>query len=333
MKRRKLLGILVLICIFATACASKDSANQSKSAPMEEAAVTQEAAAGTESYATSADTADVAMDTTAESKTLTTTNDSGTSTELITNQKLIKNVYMDVETKEFDTLLENLSKKVTEMKGYIESSQVSGNSYEYESMRYASLTIRIPSNLLDQFVSVVEKDANVTNKTEGTQDVTLQYVDMSSHVEALRAEQKSLMKILEAATKIEDIIQIQAQLTQVRYEIESYESQLRTYDNLVDYSTVTVSINEVKRETSTQTESFAEKISARFTTNLYNIGQGFQAFIIWLISSIPYILIWAVVIILFVFIYRKAVPKMKGRKHLNKTNDKVSSKNASEKEE
>ncbi len=331
MKRRKLLGIMILICIFATACGSKNSANESKFAPMEES-VTQEAGTGTEKYDVSADTLDVSRDATTGSQTLTSTNDSGTSTEQITNQKLIKNVYMDVETKEFDTLIENLSKKVTEMKGYIESSQVSGNSYQYENMRFASLTIRIPSNLLDQFVSIVEKDANVTNKTEGTQDVTLQYVDMSSHVEALRAEQKSLMKILEAATKVEDIIQIQAQLTQVRYEIESYESQLRTYDNLVDYSTVTVSINEVKRETSTQTESFAEKISARFTTNLYNISQGFQAFIIWLISSIPYIIIWALIIVLFIFIYRKAVPKMRGRKHLHKTNDKISSKDMNEKE-
>ncbi len=327
MKRRKLLGILILICIFATACGSKNSASKSESVPMEEAT------AGTESYDMAMDTADVSMDTTTESKTLTSTNDSGTSTIQDTNQKLIKNIYMDVETKEFDTLIEKLAKKVTELKGYIESSQVSGNSYQYENMRYASLTIRIPSDSLNQFVSVVEKDANVTNKTEGTQDVTLQYVDMSSHVEALRAEQKSLMKILEAATKVEDIIQIQSQLTQVRYEIESYESQLRTYDNLVDYSTVTVSINEVKRETSTQTESFAEKISARFTTNLYNIGQGFQSFIIWFISSIPYIIIWVITIVLLIFIYRKASPKIRGRKKLNSKNEKITSKDTNEKEE
>ena len=51
--------------------------------------------------------------------------------------------------------------------------------------------------------------------------------------EALKAEQKSLMDMLEHADTVEAIITIQSRLTDVRYELESYESQLRVYDNRI----------------------------------------------------------------------------------------------------
>ena len=317
MKRRRLVGVLLVITILITACGS---ANYEKSAKEDSA----QSEANMQSYDMNGN-ADYERDEAVTEEALTSTNDSSTTSVKNTNQKLIKDVYLDVETKEFDNLIETLSERVAQLKGYIESSEVRGNSYQYENMRNASLTIRIPCDSLDKFVSVVETDANVTNKRENTQDVTLQYVDMSSHVAALRAEQESLMKILEAATKVEDIIKIQSQLTDVRYEIESYESQLRTYDNLVSYSTVTLYIDEVNRETTTDTQTFGEEITARLSTNLYNIGQGFQNFVIWFISSLPYIVIWVVVIIVLVLILRKVKPKIKTRRNHSKDLNKQSS--------
>ena len=88
----------------------------------------------------------------------------------------------------------------------------------------------------------MSEEANVTYSSESTEDVTLAYTDMQSHVAALRTEQETLLSMLGQAQSMEDILAIQTQLTQVRYEIESYESQLRVYDNQVDYSTVYLDI-------------------------------------------------------------------------------------------
>lgn len=316
MKRKKLFGILLGICILVTACASSKNF-QMDMAKGDNASAPQEA----ESSQLSGSMADNGS---MKEESLAVTEEgfdssSGSSSNSVknTSQKLIKNVYMDLETKEFNDLLDKLYKKVSELNGYVENSEVSGSSYDYDRSRYASLTIRVPSKSLDQFVTVVEKDANVTNKSENVQDVTLQYVDLSSHIAALRAEQESLMKLLKEATKMDDIIQIQSQLTQVRYEIESYESQLRTYDNLVDYSTVNLNISEVKRETVMETKSFGEKATARFNTSIYDIGQGFLAFSIWLIGSSPYLLIGGVVLVLFVLVLRKTVPQRRRKKFEN----------------
>ena len=103
----------------------------------------------------------------------------------------------------------------------------------------------------------------MTYSSESTEDVTLAYTDMQSHVAALRTEQETLLSMLGQAQSMEDILAIQTQLTQVRYEIESYESQLRVYDNQVDYSTVYLDIREVARETSAEGNSFGERVRTR----------------------------------------------------------------------
>ena len=68
--------------------------------------------------------------------------------------------------------------------------------------------------------------------------MTLQYVDLESHKKALTTEQDRLIELMEQAETVEDIITIEGRLSEVRYQLESMESQLRTYDNKIDYSTV-----------------------------------------------------------------------------------------------
>ena len=222
-----------------------------------------------------------------------------------TSRKLIKNVNISAETKEFDALLDTLNKQVSKLEGYIQSSEISGNNYNNNSNRYAEYVIRIPAERLDEFITTVKGSANIIHETEGVDDVTLKYVDIESHITALKTEQESLLKMLESADKLDDIIKIQSRLTEVRYEIESYESQLRTYDNLVSYSTVYLNINEVERETETIDVSLWGRIKERFSNSLYNIKESSKTFIIWFIGSLPYIIIWVVILGLMVLAVRK----------------------------
>ena len=79
-----------------------------------------------------------------------------------------------------------------------------------------------------------------------------------------------MMALLEQATSIEDIITIESRLSEVRYQIESMESQLRTFDNQVDYSTVSISISEVKELTPVVEESAGTRIRNGFVNSLNN---------------------------------------------------------------
>ena len=164
------------------------------------------------------------------------------------NRKLIKTVDMTIETVSFDETIANLRNKINAIGGYIESEySYNGSLYNNSSQsKYATITVRVPDTELDGFVNDVSGIGNVTQKTTSTRDVTLNYVDTESKKEMYKAEQESLLALLEKAETIEDITYLTQRLTEVRYNIESMESSLRVYDDLVDYATVNFTINEVK---------------------------------------------------------------------------------------
>lgn len=218
------------------------------------------------------------------------------------DRKLIRTVNMSVETKEFDSVMGTLEQRVTELGGYIESMDTNNGSIygSVRSSRRASMTARIPANQLNVFLSEVSEISNVTRRTENVQDVTLDYVDLASHKKTLQAEHDRLLELMERAEYIEDIITIEQRLSNVRYQIESMEAQLRTYDNKVDYSTVYLDVNEVQELTPVQEETLWERISGGFMDDLKKIGNGALEIVIWLLVHIPTLVLWTLSIALFI---------------------------------
>lgn len=221
------------------------------------------------------------------------------------SRKLIRNVNLEVETETFGELLLALSDKTKRLGGYIEESYTyNGSSYYGSGSRNANLTIRIPAEKLDDFLSCVSEASNVISQNESVTDVTLQYVDMESHKKALLAEQERLLSLLERAETIEDIISLEGRLSEVRYQIESMESRLRTMDNQVSYSTVYLYINEVARFTPVKEQTIGEKIVSGFKDSLYDVGMGILDLGVGIIINLPYLILWAVIILLAVLIVR-----------------------------
>lgn len=232
------------------------------------------------------------------------------------NRKLIKTVDITVETENYDTLLGNLAKQVSDLGGYIEYQyEYNGRIYtEYNDSRSANWSIRIPVQHLDEFVVLVGNESNIINKTERVEDVTLQYVDLESRKTALLTEQKRLLELLEQAENVEDIITIEQRLSEVRYALENMESQLRLLDNKIDYSTISLSIQEVKREVRVAENSVWDRIRNGFTATIYNLGDGIVNIFVWFVVNIPYIVIWIVVIIAVIAILKSIIKRRKLKK-------------------
>ena len=230
-----------------------------------------------------------------------------------TEQKLIKTVNMSAETTEFDTLVADVRAKTESAGGYVENSDVGGD-YGMDMTRYAYFVLRIPADKLDDFVGEVKNASNVRTFGESTEDVTLQYTDLDTHIKALREELNALFSMMEQATSMKDILAIQSQITEVRYEIEKYESQLRVYDNQVTYSTVYLDLYEVNRESSTAGTTFGERVKIKFNDNLYQMGQGFQNFMVGLLGGLPILLPIVVICVVVVVVLRKLWKKRKNDK-------------------
>ena len=287
MKKRTLAAALILaLCVLASACARSMSPSFDKNSER----------------VTSGSTADSPTDENGSvGKTSTVISDAQT-------RKLIKDVSMDVETKEFDTFVAKLQTEIAAQGGYVQKSEINNGGYSSD-YRYTSLVARIPAEKLGAFTGAVSSLGNVVSQSESVQDVTMTYVDMESKLKALRTEQASLLKLLENANNLSDILTIQNRLTEVRGSIESYESQLRTYDNLVAYSTVTMEIREVERETVVKKQTMWQEIGGNFTQNLTAIGKGFRAFFVWVISVSPYQILLALFGAVIWLIVRRSLRK------------------------
>ncbi len=226
------------------------------------------------------------------------------------SRKLIRDMSLDVETRDFDGFLVKLEEQVKDFGGYVENSSIyNGSTYgSKKPLKNANYTVRIPWEKLESFVEMIQGEGNVTNKSLSVKDVTLTYVDLESHRNALREEEKQLLALMEQANTIEELISIRNSLTDVRYQLESMESQLRTYDNLVTYSTVTISVSEVEVLTPVEPKQPIERITEGFMENLdetiYDVSEFLIEFVIHLPEILWFLVRFAICVAILVAVIR-----------------------------
>lgn len=228
----------------------------------------------------------------------------------VTEEKLITRVYVDAETEDLDPLLERLNSKIAELGGYIEYQNINNGS-AYASYRYrsANMTVRIPADKLGGFVEQIQGSSNVVSINQSQENVTLTYVATESRMKALEAEQDRLLEFMEQAETMTDLLEIEARLTDVRYELEHVTSQLRVLSNQVDYATVELNIEQVKVYTEVEEQTVWQRIGSGFSKNLKNIGEELVNFFVWLVTYSPQLLIFAAVVAGVVTLVKRGAKK------------------------
>ncbi len=229
------------------------------------------------------------------------------------NRKIVRNAEISLSTEKYNDTIKAIYNSLEKYQGYIEESDEDNNGYN--NTRYMTLIVRVPAEKLDIFLTSMDGIATINSKSVSSDDITNSYVDTESRLKALETEQETLLGLLEKAESLSDVLSIQDRLTSVRSNIKYYQSIMNEYNDELEYSKVSIYINEVSREVE-QGEGFFAQIFAGLKNNLYSIGHGAKNFLIWLITSIPYILIFVAVF----FIIKKIVKKIK-RKKDNKGKD------------
>ena len=102
-----------------------------------------------------------------------------------------------------------------------------------------------------------------------------------------------------------DIVAIEDKLADVRYQIESMESQLRTYENQIRYSTVNLTIDEVEKTTPKAPKDTWGRIQTGFMEDLSRVLHGLQNVGIWILTHIPSLVVWAIVVVIVVVLIKK----------------------------
>ncbi|MCT4597125.1 MAG: DUF4349 domain-containing protein [Vallitalea sp.] len=236
--------------------------------------------------------------------------------------KIIQNNDIDMETLAFDECIANLEEEIYRLDGYIEESNIEGkriNSYGEIELRDAYYTFRVPQEEYRLFLNSVGKLGNIVNEHKTTEDVTLKYFDNETKLESKKIHKDRLLELLKETKDVEQLIAVERELAEITYDIESLTTQLRKWDNLIDYVTVRVSIEEVRKVTEGEVkkDSFGSKISSSFSDSIKIFGEFLEELLIGIIYLLPYLII-AGIILLVVFKVKKKKHSVKKSKEVNK---------------
>lgn len=243
---------------------------------------------------------------------------------------LIKTVHMSVESEDIDTMVKNVEKRVEELGGYIENLSVNNEKYSNSETKTADLTARVPIEKLDSFVNEVEGQSNVLNRSSNAEDVTLRYVDMQARMDSLQTEYDRISELLKQADSLDNIIELENRLTDIRYEMQSYGAQMKAMKNQATYSTIYLNIKQVIEYTPVveKEQSRLERMTEGFVQNCKKVWNGLLDFFVGLVVALPVLLVWAVVITLIVLLIRFIARKSREKHPERKSRKERKNKNA-----
>lgn len=259
-------------------------------------------------------------DTSTQKDALTGTGTANGTAEMPSSEKIIYSGSATVETMEFDKTIEDLNKMVNDCGGFIQSSSVTGNDFYSEhsgtaSYRTANYTFRIPVDKFKSFTESLSTLGNVPYSSTNAENITMQYTDTESRLTAYQTKETRLLELLSNASSMEDILAIENSLSDVQYQIESLTSQVKTWDSLISYSTLSITVDEVSlyTEDNTSTLSYGQQLKETFTRSIRGVGRFFKSFFKFLVGAFPALFVLAVIAVPVILIIRAANKRQKAK--------------------
>lgn len=210
------------------------------------------------------------------------------------SQKLVKTGGVTFESKAIDEDYRRIKAVLPQFGGYIEREEQHKSNYRvsYE------MTIRIPA---DQFDTVYHTISNFSdlldNRYSNVEDVTRRYYDLRTRIKNKKALESRYVELLQKASKIQDILEIEDKLNLVRTEVEQLEGQFKYLQQQVSLSTIHVSF--YQRIPKEYRAARKEGFGSRLLTGFNDGWQGFLTFAIGVVTLWPFLLllttgIWAI---------------------------------------
>ena len=205
----------------------------------------------------------------------------------VSARKIVYTTDLWLESTDYDDTLTQLEAAVAETGGYVQQC----DSYTRAgSLRNLDATYRIPAANYPAFLDKAAVCGNLIRTNEQTDDITSQFIDTQARVESLQAQRDHLLQLQEKTEALSDLLAITEQLTEVQYQLESWQQQLNFFADQVDYCTINISLEEVSLYTPTETTLWA-RITQAVTEALTNFGDSLADGMIWLLARWPWLLV------------------------------------------
>lgn len=226
----------------------------------------------------------------------------GTSTTTETAQKMIYRANLSLESTDFDTARDTLLAAVDANGAWLEYSQLSGSADDHD--RRASYTVRVPVDNYTNFLAQAGESGNVLNLEENAENVTSDYIDLQARIDSLENQRDRLNELAAGAETTADLLEIENQLSNVQYQLESYTQQMRALSGQITYSTVDISLREVASLTPSGT-TFPERLADAFRGGWNGFVLFVQGIVLVLVYLWPLLIVAVIVVIVIRVLARR----------------------------
>ena len=209
----------------------------------------------------------------------------------------IKTASVSITSEDFDFTVNELRNVVTIYGGYFESSNMFNYLSSKNPYRRMTATIRVPAANYENARQAVESLGRHISTNETSREVSSEYYDLESRVNTKKTEELRLLALIEQATELNQIINLEQRLGEVRTDIELYESRLKQIDSLASYSTIYLDITESTGE-EPPGDDFLSRLKNGFlnsVTGTLNALQGVVIFLAYI--SVPVLVIGVLVLV------------------------------------
>ncbi len=218
------------------------------------------------------------------------------------NKKIIKTAVLNVEVKDYQKFNQLVHSSANQFGGYIADEQQTETEYKIENI----ITIKVP---VDQFKAVVDflttGDGKINEKKISSEDVTTQYVDTKSRLEAKKQVRLRYLDLLKQAKNMEEILQVQNEINEIQEEIESAAGRINYLSNASAMSTIHLTFYQVVNASAKDADhiSFWTKTKTAFASGWNGLGD--------VLVGIVYIWPLLIGVVLAVFLIKRISMKKK----------------------
>ena len=155
------------------------------------------------------------------------------------NRMIIRTANIDMESEDPERVVNEIMLIADSLGGYVESMGV-----HKDGRISANIVVRVPEKSFFDALARIRRLGKILREEVSGKDVTEQYIDLEARLRNLKAEEDWLLKAMDKARNVQELMIIERELWRIRGEIERIEGQLKYLQRRVEYSTIMVHVTQ-----------------------------------------------------------------------------------------
>jgi Domain of unknown function (DUF4349) len=285
---------LVVFLAFTFACSSQTDKYQQATVSDTSSSVSNEKDGGggkTEGQTAKKFETDISLDVTDESKA---------------ERKIIRNAELTLEADSPDDASANITQIINKSGGFVVESQKQASDAKATKSDSVTMTVRVPSAKFEESLDEIRKlSGRVISETVKGQDVTEEFIDVEARLKSKKALESQFLEIMKQGKTVEDALNVQSKLAEVRGEIEQIEGKKRFLENQSSLSTIKLRL-QMPTVFSANSSGFFYQLAQSFSHG-FNFALNFiLGLVTFIVAILPFLLLIALPVYLILrYFWRK----------------------------